>query len=242
MIALTQEKIQRLKQHGLDFYTANRTIASDFIFEPPCSVKFAKIEHGCELAAFSYIVSGFLCGVKIGRFCSFGENIQIGRQNHPLTWASTSPFFYIKNENIIDVGSKFNPELISTPPQHSEPATHLRRTVIGNDVWIGHGAMVNAGITIENGAVVAAGSVVTKNVPAYAIVGGNPAKIIRFRFPEEVIKELEILQWWQYSPEQLKDFTVNHIDKFITNIKNADLMPYQPETESIAKIFESNQS
>lgn len=212
MILITPEKLNILKQHGLDFYAPNRVLAPDFSFEPPCSLKFTSVEHGCSLGAFSYIVSGFLCGVDIGRYCSFGENIQIGRQNHPMDWLSTSPFLYLNNKEILDVNAEFDASLLTVTPAHQKPATQLKKTTIKNDVWIGHGAIVNAGVTIENGAIVAAGSVVTKDVPAYAIVGGNPAKLIRYRFPPDIIIQLQHRQWWQYSPEQIKSEPIYDIN------------------------------
>lgn len=76
--------------------------------------------------------------------------------------------------------------------------------LIGNDVWIGSHATIMGGVTIHSGAVVAAGSVVTKDVPPYAIVGGNPAKIIKYRFPKDIIAKLQIISWWNWSPELIK--------------------------------------
>lgn len=201
---VTPDKLAILKKNGLDFYGANRPIADDFCFEPPCSVKFTTIDQACFLSAFSYIVSGYLCGVEIGRYCSFGENVQIGRQNHPMHWLSTSPFLYLNNKDILDVDTVFDNSILTATPIYPEPATQLKKTIIKNDVWIGHGAIINAGITIENGAVIAAGAVVTKDIPAYAIVGGNPAKLLRYRFPPNTIIQLKNSQWWQYAPEQMK--------------------------------------
>ena len=211
---VSTENLLILKENGLDFYGLNRPIADDFSFEPPCSVKFTTIEQGCSLGAFSYIVSGFLCGVEIGRYCSFGENVQIGRQNHPMHWLSTSPFLYLNNKDILDVGGKFDEKTLTETPSYPEPATQLNKTVIKNDVWVGHGAIINAGVTIENGAVVAAGAVVTKDVPAYAIVGGNPAKLIRYRFSADVIEQLQTYRWWRYAPEQIKNKPIYNMALF----------------------------
>ncbi|MEW5726856.1 MAG: DapH/DapD/GlmU-related protein, partial [Pseudomonadota bacterium] len=77
---------------------------------------------------------------------------------------------------------------------------------IGNDVWIGAAAMILDGVTIGDGAVVAAGAVVTREVPPYAIVGGNPAKVIRYRFPPEIVEELQRIAWWDWPDRRIKDF------------------------------------
>jgi len=228
-----------LKQHGLDFYAHNRPLADDFSFEPPCSLKFTTVEQGCSMGAFSYIVSGFLCGVDIGRYCSFGENVQIGRQNHPMHWLTTSPFLYQNNKDILDVSENFNQPLITDTPIHPEPPTQLKKTTIKNDVWIGHGAIINAGVTLNNGAVIAAGSVVTKDVPAYAIVGGNPAKLIRYRFSPRVIYQLEELKWWQAPPNYIAQFPIHDMDDFIENKErwSENLCPYNPKKFIISTLI-----
>jgi chloramphenicol O-acetyltransferase type B len=241
MIHITPEKLTILKNHGLDFYVPDRPIAGDFSFEPPCSIKFTTIEQACSMGAFSYIVSGFLCGVNIGRYCSIGENVQIGRQNHPVAWLSTSPFLYLNNKDILGVDSHFDLCLMNEPANLSAPPTSLRTTTIKNDVWIGHGAIINAGVTINNGAVVAAGSVVTRDVPPYAIVGGNPAQIIRYRFPEQTIAVLEHLQWWRFSPKQIAGWPINDIEQLINRLKaSKDSLPaYMPAKCQIQNLLTS---
>lgn len=236
---VTPEKLSILKINGLDFYGPNRPIADDFCFEPSCSVKFTTIEQGCRLGAFSYIVSGFLCGVEIGRYCSFGEDVQIGRQNHPMHWLSTSPFLYLNNKDILDVDTKFDKDSLTETPIYPEPATQLKKTVIHNDVWIGHGAIVNAGVTIENGAVIAAGAVVTKDVPAYAIVGGNPAKLIRYRFPPELMTKLLNHAWWQYTPEQIKELPIYDPNQLATLLdqSSVNMTSFKPELICLHSLF-----
>lgn len=91
--------------------------------------------------------------------------------------------------------------------QEIEPVKKIARkgsVILQNDVWVGHGVTIMAGVTLHNGCVVAAGSVVTKDVPPYAIVGGNPAKILRWRFDEKTIEGLQKIAWWDWSPELQK--------------------------------------
>lgn len=124
--------------------------------------------------------------VIIGNFCSIARNISIQEFNHKMENLST--FLISKNlfnENGFDITSKGD-------------------IVIGNDVWIGAHSVVLSGVKIGNGAIIAANSVVTKNIPPFAIVGGNPAKIIKYRFNKEVIDQIEDLKWWEWSKEKIK--------------------------------------
>ena len=234
MIKIIQNHIDQLKSLGITsslnpgvFHLPKNTI-----FEPPCSIKRIGIEYSFELGAFSYGVSGHYFACKIGRYCSFGEDVQVGRHSHPMHWFSTSPFFYQKYDSILGlpIPPKFNfnfqADFIST----SLP-TKLKQTVIGNDVWIGHGAFILPGINIGHGAVIAAMSVVTKDVPAYAIAAGNPAKIIRYRFEDEHIKSLLEIKWWEFAPWQLKGIFVDDIDQFIkhvTRLRDEGQKIYEP--------------
>jgi len=99
--------------------------------------------------------------------------------------------------------------------ERSGPPVTAKLTVIGNDVWIGHGAFILPGIHIGDGAVIAAMSVVTKNVPPYAVVAGSPAKVVRYRFPEEQIARLIESKWWEFAPWQLKGARIDDIPEFL---------------------------
>lgn len=120
----------------------------------------------------------------IGRYCSIGTDVIIGPGEHDLTSISTSSWFY--DGDVYDI-------LTKAP------------LVIGSDVWIGTKSIILRGLSIGNGAVIAAGSVVTKDVPPYAIVGGVPARIIKYRFDDLKIKKIQDSQWWNYEISEAKD-------------------------------------
>lgn len=134
-----------------------------------------------------------LIHTKVGKFCSISSDCAIGMGTHSLQNISTSSIFTARR----------NGTGISWTSDSS--FEEFKITIIGNDVWVGQRAMVMGGITIGDGAVIGAGAVVTKDVPPYAIVGGVPAKIIRYRFPNEVIEKLESSEWWSLPDKELKD-------------------------------------
>lgn len=161
---------------------------------------------------FSYISNGsILNNVQVGNFCSIGPQIQIGFGPHPSkVFVSTYPAFYTDNNTGCPQSFRKNKIFDDSFP----------RTIIGNDVWIGSNVIIPGGIQIGSGAIIAAGSVVVKEVPPYAVVGGNPAKIIRYRFSEEQIEVLLEAEWWNWPIEKIiKNVTIfSDIDKFLVGI------------------------
>jgi acetyltransferase-like isoleucine patch superfamily enzyme len=161
-----------------------------------------------SLGNFSYVSSNSrLFNVATGNFCSIGRQVQIGLWLHPSkVFVSTYPAFY-SNSNI-GCPLNFREDKIF---DDSVP-----KTDVGNDVWIGSNAIIPGGIRIGTGAIVAAGSVVVKDVPPYAIVGGNPAKVIRFRFPEDQIEILLASEWWNWPIEKIRQNVAyfSDIEKF----------------------------
>ena len=155
------------------------------------------IRHGThvgsdvDLGDFSYI-SGpgtYVESAQIGRFCSIARGSVIGVSGKDASRVTTHDFI--------------------TGPEYGQLTQALRlpdqkvRPVIGHDVWVGYGAVIMRGVTIGNGAIIGAKSVVTRNVPAYAVVGGNPARHIRDRFPAQQIAALERIAWWDWSHDKL---------------------------------------
>lgn len=227
--------IKALAKKGVSVLPRNQfgtvTLPNHTRLEAPSSLKWTQYEHSIHMGAFSYQVSGYCFAARIGRYCSFGEEVQIGRQNHPLTWASTSPAFYLNGKMFEDLKGGFEgaKELQAYQIQHKEPPTKVKVTYIGHDVWIGHGAYIGAGVTIGHGAIVAANAVVTKDVPDYAVVAGNPAVIKKYRVPAGMISRLLNCNWWRFAPWQLTHLDPSDPQRFVKGIwAMEDVEPFQP--------------
>ena len=174
--------------------------------------KTASVRQKCRvydsvLGRYSYIGRNSLVQhATIGSFCSISEGCNIGMPSHPLNFVSTSSVF-LCGGNIL---RKNFAEL---------PFEDCPQTVIGNDVWIGAHAQIKSGLTIGNGAVIAAGAVVTRDVPPYAVVGGVPAKLIKYRFDEATIEKLQRSAWWNLSDDKLSAVatTFDRVEEFLQN-------------------------
>lgn len=175
--------------------------------------KGTKICAGCQLVNVSigkYSDVGYDCiivNTEIGSFCSFGANIIIGGASHTIDWVSTSTVF---NENKDHLPTKFYNHFYSL----------ASKAIIGNDVWIGNNVLIKSNIIIGDGAVIGMGSVVTKNVGAYEIWAGNPAKLIRKRFDDHVIEALIESQWWNWDDDKIKEYgpIFNNIEAFVQRL------------------------
>lgn len=145
--------------------------------------------------------------LTVGSFCSIAANVNIYLGgNHRTDWVTTYPFGHIYK----DTFKTFNGE--------GHPATK-GDVIIGNDVWIGSNATIMSGVTIGDGAVIANNSHVVKNIEPYSLVGGNPAKLIRYRFTQEQIDQLLKIKWWEWEDNKIDKYTSMlcnpNIDEFI---------------------------
>ena len=163
-----------------------------------------------QMDDYSYVVNDSdLAYTRIGKFCSIASHVRINPGDHPMHRASQSHFTYRASAYFEDTQDDF-------------PFFQWRRerpVAIGHDVWIGHGAVVLAGRTIGTGAVVGAGAIVTKDVPDYAIVVGNPARVVRMRFDAAIAERLKALAWWTWPHDHLRaaldDFRELRVEEFL---------------------------
>jgi len=153
------------------------------------------------VAYFSY-----LADLETGSYSTFGSRISIGAFSHPTDGLTIHEVGY--RNTIASYG-----ETVYKNDAEDYLLSRSVKTIIGNDVWVGDNSVVIKGINIGDGAVVAAGSVVTKDVAPYSIVAGNPARLIRKRFNDNVIERLLRSKWWEYSMEELKGVPFDDVDK-----------------------------
>jgi len=155
--------------------------------------------NNSKIKSYSYVGSNCLIqNTTIGKFCSIANDVMIGLGNHPLDSFSTSTIFYQK-KNTLNINLSAQLKNI----------TEYKPITIGNDVWIGARAIILDGINIGSGAVIGANAVVTKDIPPYAVVGGTPAKIIKYRFTVTEINDFIKSGWWDLSLSQI-------VEKFIS--------------------------
>jgi acetyltransferase-like isoleucine patch superfamily enzyme len=169
-------------------------------------IELLKRKSVLEIGEFTYgkpkvIFWNYQTKLKIGKFCSISDGVTfILGGNHRKDWISTFPFsefnkvFSNANENVGHPSSKGN-------------------IIVGNDVWIGYGSIILSGVEIGDGAVIGAGSVVASSVEPYSINVGNPARKIGIRFDKEILKKVDLENWWNYSNDKINSIVSKLMDK-----------------------------
>ena len=167
------------------------------------------LQQGCGIGVSSYIGDA-----DVGRFAMIGSRVSVGGFEHPTSWLSMAAFQW--GQSI----SHWNFEEIDMNNFQNNLKPNYQRTNIGPDVWIGNNAVVLSGVTVGTGSVVGAASVVTKDIPPYAIVVGNPATIIRYRFDPKTIESLLETKWWLLPMSFLSTLPFNDVTKSLKMIQN----------------------
>jgi phosphonate metabolism protein (transferase hexapeptide repeat family) len=200
---------------------AGKVLSVEPTIDPTAQLRETRLGAYCEVGArtilldvamgdYSYVVNDAqITYTTVGKFCSIAAMTRINPGNHPMHRATQAHFTY--RASAYFPGESDDTEFFAWRKSY--------RIHIGHDVWIGHGAIVLPGRNIGTGAVVAAGAIVTKDVPAYTIVAGNPARAIKRRFPEAVADRLARLGWWDWEHERLRaalpDFRELSIEAFL---------------------------
>jgi acetyltransferase-like isoleucine patch superfamily enzyme len=204
-------------------------------FERPCDLKRG---FGClsslKVGAFTYSFSHIGVNVgAIGRYCSIAADVTFGHHEHPVDWLTTSTIAYeqrfMEAFMTLDAAQGYR--------AHDLPDEKKRQPItIGNDVWIGVAAYVRGGVRLGHGSVIGNHAVVTKDVPPYAIVVGNPARIVRFRFPPEIVERLLDLAWWHFAFRDFAGLDPTRIEGAIEHMQRLiddGLAPYRPPVTRI---------
>ncbi|MET3691645.1 CatB-related O-acetyltransferase [Methylobacterium goesingense] len=219
-----------------------RQFINDFFADEPAVAMFykdSKLEQHSNMpaggnfitiGAFSYSFTRDLVrGMQIGRYCSIAGGLQVFSTQHPMTGISTSAFIYDSHET--SVAAELDNRGVSGFPFLAAPQKPA--PIIENDVWIGMNVTLARGIRIGTGAIIGAGSVVTKYVPPYTIVGGNPAKFIRRRFADEICDRMLASRWWDYSFVDLGPMDIanpiNFLERFEYVKSRQGLSPLTPK-------------
>ena len=190
---------------GKNCYVRTSKFGREVIVEDKCAIfecafdDHTAVYSNCSLSdvrlgSYSYINEhSSTANVSVGKFSSIGPHFVCGSGGHPTNFISTSPVFYSTRRQC---GVSFT---------ETNYFVERHETTVGNDVWIGARVFVKDGVRVGNGALIAAGAVVIRDVPDYALVGGVPAKVIRYRFSEDVIRELLEIKWWEWSEDRLRE-------------------------------------
>lgn len=213
-------------------------VSNTFRTEP--YTMFLSGHHFFSMGAFSLAASNLPLDTIVGRYSSIASSVHRFPLSHPTKRYTTSMLTYDRSTLAFQQYLQNSGNTVDYKPNTEPNGGPL---VIGNDVWIGAEArFVPKPLTIGDGAIVAGGALVTKDVPPYAIVGGSPAKILKYRFPEPIIERLMALKWWQYGYGDLAvapdDDIETFLDKVEQQVADGDLQPFTPPVTTLDDFVE----
>ncbi len=189
-----QDPVTATKQLGVEPMIHTTAQVRDSSFGHYCEVGARTKVAECQFGDYSYIVNDAdIIYATVGKFCSIAAHTRINPGNHPLDRVALSHFTY--RSSAYDLGPD-DAAFFDWRRSH--------HVTLGHDVWIGHGAILLPGVSVGTGAAIGAGAVVTKDVPPFAIVVGTPARIMRFRFADEIIAALQRIAWWDWTHDALR--------------------------------------
>lgn len=213
----TASLIDRIRGAGVSVGNLKEgmAIAENTSFEMPVRVtKNIRWDTRVNVGAYSLVHGpGELVACSIGRYCSIAPGSTIGANEHAIGWLSTSSLF--ENASLLQ-----SPDVPLTRTGRAYSAS-INRIDIGNDVWIGQNCFIKGGVTIGDGAIIGGMSNVISDVPPYAIYGGNPARLIRYRFGHLLIHRLLQLSWWRFDLDQLLQFDFHRIEIAVEQLEAA---------------------
>ncbi|MDY3113732.1 MAG: CatB-related O-acetyltransferase [Helicobacter sp.] len=225
--------------------------ASLIVPESGAMEEYCSINRGnvlCQMGSLSYSNAPLKrADIKMGRYCSIAVGLDFIAGKHPLHLISTSsctydPYFYIFRDSFLKhCGEEYSfcsdwslaGKLVPPPPP----------TILENDVYVCQGAILKPGITLHTGSVVAQNAIVTKDVPPYAIVGGAPARVLKYRFSEDTIKRLLRLKWWEYHFSDFRDISLfldinEFLDKLESKILRGEIKPFSPKKMEFSELIQ----
>lgn len=186
---------RQFSRRGIEIRDLDSEVSQDIVAEPVIGLGKVIVRRNVRIGKGTYIGSGIISSdVSIGRYCSIAYDVLIAQEKHPTQYLTTFQFS-------------------RDYPYYRED--DAKRTIIGNDVWVGANSFIRRGISIADGAIIGAGAVVLKSVPPYAIVAGVPAKVIRYRFDEATINKLLRLKWWNEEDSLLASLDLSNVEKCI---------------------------
>lgn len=247
-LKVTSRVIEVLADHRIfiqdSFKNKSLSVYEKTSLEP--YVKFYGGDVLCAMGTMSYIGAAPRHDhgggrIVVGRYCSL-PTIHFNAPRHPVEAVTTSPFGYSRDKDFIQSALRDgSPDgnISYADPSKTRVLNAKRGAIIGNDVWFGSDVSLNPGVSIGSGSIVAARSLVARDIGDYEIWGGNPAKFIKYRFPQEIIHGLRETEWWAYAPKDLARFNLQEPAVFIKNFISSknNMEKYIPNKINVVELL-----